>query len=225
MIKDLILKEVPRDLKGIEEYSAKTENIIGTISPSHLYGSKNSNIKLKNNVLMASIFASTISSTNPNFSNINFCHTEKSNDIASYYHLIENPFQLTLEEYKSIFKYSFTLNDFINEILSFKSLNNNWDGYGAIPTEIRCASQAIQLANRLSEKLLDKISEIFPTPNGTVTIEWENYSGERLVAEIGSETFSYYLKLNSFNPRFFNDVSISNESISELSSNIKKLFL
>lgn len=89
------------------------------------------------------------------------------------------------------------------QILSFKSLSNNWDGYGAIPTEIKAASNAITLAKSLKPLVVSKISSIHPTTNGTVSFIWENDNDERVSFEIGNNNYSFYTKLNNLNPAFF----------------------
>jgi hypothetical protein len=225
MISELIIRDVNRDLQGLENVIACAAQAPSTTLPEHFYISAGKGNALKHKMLLTSLLVSTLASASPDFKEIKFGNQEQKNVIEIYHCHVDSLLNSSLQEYKLIFERSFSMESFLNEVLSFKGLKNNWDGYGAIPTEIKCASQAISLASKLSEKLIARISEVFPNPNGTVTVEWENHSHERLVAEIGNSSFSYYLKLNSLSPKFYNNVQVSDEGIHELSTNIKKLFI
>lgn len=113
--------------------------------------------------------------------------------------------------------------DLIEEILSFKSLKQNWDGYGAVPVEVKSASNTIKILDKISTSGISKINEIYPNTHGTVTVEFENYNSEKLSLEIGNESFAYYIELNSLNVCFYNDLSFSNENIKELIKNIQSI--
>lgn len=224
MIKDLIIRNVERDIEGLRSFIIITENVEGTTVPPQYYISAVAKTKVHNGAMLATIFATTMAGSNPNFKNVDFSN-DISKTIHEYCKHIEAPLQTTQLEYQILFDNSFSIDEFINEVLSFKTLQNNWDGYGAIPSGVKCTGKVISLAYKLPSKQIAKISEVFPNPNGTVTLEWENHSGERLVAEVGKNTFSYYVKLNSFDPKFYNEVLASDEGIYELSQNIKKLFI
>ena len=114
-------------------------------------------------------------------------------------------------------------NDLIRRIISFKSLNENWDGNGALPTEVQSASNAIILMNYLNIRTLSKVSDVYPTPHGTVTIYWENKSGEALSLEVGNNRFNYYLRLNSLKPVTVDNVDISEKSGKEISKLVAEL--
>jgi hypothetical protein len=226
MIKDLIINEVERDLSGLGYLITKVQQTPETKLPEHFYiVQNNSEHRLKHNLLYGAVFATAVASASPEFKQIDFSNQHNGSAIELYHKHVEAPLNSSLLEYKLHFEHSFSLEKFLNEVLSFKSLENNWDGYGAIPTEVKSATQAISLASRLSERTLSKVSDVFPNPNGTVTIEWENHSGEKLVAEIGNNTFSYYLELNALPPKFFNNVQVGEESVSALNTHIKKLFI
>lgn len=113
--------------------------------------------------------------------------------------------------------------EIIQEILSFKSLKENWDGYGAIPLEVQSASNALSILNKIDDKSISKINEIYPNTHGTVTIEFENQNLEKLNLEIGNNSFAYYLELNNMEVSFFNNLSFSNENIKELIKNIQSI--
>src|SRR5690606_27065497 len=86
---------------------------------------------------------------------------------------------------------------FIENILSFKSLENSWDGYGALPLGVKCAKNAIMLLDSFDMAILTKVSDIHPNPNGTITFEWENKDKEIVSLEIGKDTFTYFVDFSS----------------------------
>lgn len=109
------------------------------------------------------------------------------------------------------------------QILSFKSLDNNWDGFGAIPINVRCASSALCIINYLEEPELNTIIDLFPNANGSVCIKWVNNNGERLTLSIGSETFSFYLKKDGLDVEFYDNQHINDASVSFLIGKIKSI--
>jgi len=102
----------------------------------------------------------------------------------------------------------------IEEILSFKSLENSWDGFSAKPLGIKCATNALKILDSLGENELSKISDFYPNPNGTISFEWENLNEEIISLEIGKDTFSYYVSFNSVETRYFNKQNFNSEDIS-----------
>lgn len=139
-----------------------------------------------------------------------------------------------IEEYE---KNAFSLEDYsfcniksntrnlTERILSFKSLQESWDGYGAIPLEIKSATNAIDFINFLSEKnVLVDPTDIFPNPHGTISFIWENLYDERLSLEIGNNSLSYYSLFNGSIPEFFNDVELIDNNIESISRKINSLF-
>ena len=130
-----------------------------------------------------------------------------------------------------ISKYSTKLNklkcvdkfQLFEDILSFKTLENNWDGFSAKPAGIKCASNSIKIIDKLDRSLLEKISSYYPNPNGTITFEWENYSDEIVSLEIGKETFTYFVSFNSFETKYFNNQQLTFENISLLSKYISAI--
>src|SRR3989339_991330 len=58
-----------------------------------------------------------------------------------------------LDEIKSfsVKKLNTNRNDVINSIISFRSLENNWDGYGAVPLEVESASNAVSFLNLIDD--------------------------------------------------------------------------
>jgi hypothetical protein len=135
----------------------------------------------------------------------------------AFYEAIE-----TLDEIKNP-AFSKVKKDVIDKIIAFRSLNENWDGYGAFPLEVKSASSAIQFILLLNDRIVEKISDVYPTPNGTVSLVWENDANERLALEIGNNTLSYYVVLNSQKPLFFNAIEINVKNAYTISTFIKSL--
>jgi hypothetical protein len=119
---------------------------------------------------------------------------------------------------------SITLKDeFIEEILSFQSLKENWDGYGAVPLEVKSASNALKILDKIGTSNIAKVNEIYPNTHGTLTIEFENKNTEKLHLEIGNDSFAYFVELNGVDVSFYNNLSFSNENIKELIGNIQSV--
>jgi len=158
---------------------------------------------------------------------------EKNNSSQEIEFVVENT--LPLEDYQnnilSLENYNFCLNKsennnlWIEKILSFKALQQSWDGFDAIPLEIKSASNAINFLNSLSEKnSFVNPSDIFPNPHGTISLIWENLYNERLSLEIGNNSLSYYTLFNNNNPEFFNNVELIDLNIEDIARKINSLF-
>lgn len=117
----------------------------------------------------------------------------------------------------------FPKNEIIKEILSYKALNNNWDGYGAIPTEIESATNAILLIDLIGESIFTLVNEFYPNPNGTISFEWVNNSNEIFSLEVGNESMSYFIKLASQKPIFYDNKPVNAEEANKISECIRLL--
>jgi hypothetical protein len=111
----------------------------------------------------------------------------------------------------------------IREILSFKSLKENWDGYSSLPLEVESAANAILLLDLLGIENSSLITEVYPNPTGTITFEWKNDSDEEIVVEIGNKNMSYYIQFSSKQGVYKNNVLINIEEADEISKYIKML--
>ena len=116
-----------------------------------------------------------------------------------------------------------TKDHFIRTILSFKTLVNNWDGYGAIPLELDSASNSIKIITLASDFMVSKIEDLYPNPNGTVSILWKNRNDETVSVEIGNNSMSYYVMQKDKDPEFFDNVPIDSSSVEKLSSFVRLL--
>jgi hypothetical protein len=79
----------------------------------------------------------------------------------------------------------------VARIVSFKYLEKDWDGYGAIPPNAEVTALAISLIYRL-EDLIWQLKDYYPNPHGTITLEWHVDEDKELVIEIGSKKVSYF---------------------------------
>lgn len=167
-------------------------------------------------MLLAGSIVANLYCSNANAKSVNFavCDAEV---VSNYMGLVDQPYR------KSISKYIKRRDkgEVIVEILSFKSLQNSWDGYGAVPVQIKSAANAIEIVNNLSSDSLDKISDIFPNPNGTISFQWENVAEEIISLEVGDHTFSYYVEMNSSETLYFNDVRATPEEIKNLDKYVR----
>lgn len=111
----------------------------------------------------------------------------------------------------------------IKNIIAFKSLNENWDGYGALPLELESAMNAVTVVDFLEETHLQKLTDYYPNTHGTITFEWENEKEEILNLEIGNQEMAYYVKRNFQNLITKDNLKINQKSIAELTQFIEQL--
>ena len=120
-------------------------------------------------------------------------------------------------------KLTTTKHSIIKNILSFKSLEESWDGYKALPLEIESATNTIQLIDLVGEKTFCSINDYYPNPNGTITLEWKNNQEEIVSVEVGNNTFSYFVELSSEKAQFFNKKNINDKEAKKLAEYIQVL--
>ena len=114
------------------------------------------------------------------------------------------------------------IEDIVSNILSFHTLKQDWDGYGAIPSNVKTCANSISFLVEVKE-LKDYITEVYPNPHGTISIEWENLDNERLVVEIGEDGFSFYIKYDA-KPLITGEFDKSDIAAEKISQHLKKLF-
>lgn len=124
----------------------------------------------------------------------------------------------TVNKFKKV---RYTKKEVIQNILSFKSLINNWDGYKALPLEVESAGNTIYLINLLESNVIGGIDDFYPNPHGTISFEWVNDFNEKVYLEVGNDSFSYFAKFNSSEPLFYDNLEISDENIEILAKNIR----
>lgn len=186
------LDEVNNLLTKFDEEDASYRVVTENVKPS----------PLKNKTYISAVlFASLL--TSPNYAMTNKVNSDR-NDYLSDLVTIDSEHNQYVDFLKSHANLGIQKRQMITEqILSFKSLSNNWDGYGAIPTEVSSASNAIILVQNLIPSIVNKITSVHPTTNGTVSFVWENKDNERVSFEIGDNNYSFYTKLNNLKPLFF----------------------
>ena len=140
------------------------------------------------------------------------CSERIGNDISSYVNKINYINKNHISKY-----------NIIESILSFKSLNDNWDGFKAIPLEVKCATNAILLLDLVGDDAFCTVKDFYPNPNGTITFEWYNQEDESVFLEVGNNTFSYYVSFNSIETKYFNKQVINEENSELLSTFIKAI--
>ncbi len=133
----------------------------------------------------------------------------------------EQPFQMMNSDKIRVLRSKYVyLKD---EIDSFVALENNWDCYGATPVVNGIAQSAKQLISLLASDFIDRVTDVFPNPHGTITIEWENRKKEKLSLEIGENNYSYFVKLININPKFINGENILTD-LKVITSDLGELF-
>lgn len=85
------------------------------------------------------------------------------------------------------------LQEYLDEI---KLLEDNWDGYGAIKVSEDVINKFNEFINALEDNHFNLIDDLFPNPNGTITIEFDK-DDKRLVLEIGKTNCSGFIVLNN----------------------------
>ncbi len=147
------------------------------------------------------------------------------NSLNDYNNTIEEPHDEYIDTLNKLIshKVNITRVDMVERVMAFRSLNQNWDGYGAIPLEVKSAANAVRFIYFLNDRIIERISDFHPNPNGTFSLVWENEFDERLALELGNNTLSYYVKFNSQDPMFFNDIENNDKEVNRISDFIKAL--
>lgn len=210
----------------IEDYQYSTEDINELVIKD-----ENENYYYFKNICHLLMIGSTIVSTNDTSAKESIFKTKSFPTIEV---LVDSSFGI--EEYNHN---SFSLEDYkfcngnlskrnlTEKILSFKSLQESWDGFGAVPLEIQSSLNAINFINFLYEYESDierDPIDVFPNPHGTISMIWENLYEERLSLEIGNYSLSYYNILNGSEPEFFNDVELKDDNFENIIRKINSLF-
>ena len=110
--------------------------------------------------------------------------------------------------------------DLVAQVFSFRSLDNNWDGYNAIPVSALSASATTTVIRLLSEESLAQLQDIFPNTNGTISLKWSNSFGEKVSLCVGAYDMSYYVAKLQHDVTFIDDVETSENSINALDNEI-----
>jgi hypothetical protein len=185
--------------------------------------------KRNNNILLKYVVSGTILFAAPTYINAkNIVSSENIQNLdyylQSYNDCIELPYNQYLKGVNEISSVSnFNNKDIIKDIISFKTLNNKWDGYGAIPLEVESATNAILLMHLVGDLFTKRLKDFYPNPYGTISFNWENESEETISLEIGNMQMSYYVELNSSEVVYRNNIDINAKEASKLSDFISIL--
>lgn len=144
--------------------------------------------------------------------------------LEKYSKNINNSISSYLQEIKTVStNRNYSKKDLILEILSFKSLKDNWDGRGGYPLEVESASNVINLIDLVGENTFCSVDELATNPNGTISLIWNNKSGETISLEVGNKTMSYYVDLASKETLFFDNIEINRVEAKKISDYIQIL--
>jgi len=89
----------------------------------------------------------------------------------------------------------------LQRILEIEKLEANWDGYGAEPICASCIENARTIVELLPPFAMSP--DLFPNPNGTITLEWENAHGT-LSIEVGETSISGFFDTDT-EPLFYQE--------------------
>ncbi len=109
------------------------------------------------------------------------------------------------------------------QINSFAELNDNWDGYNAIPIFEEIINITKSFIVCINDSFIDNVSDIYPNPHGTITIEWEKNENEKLSLEIGINNYSYFVQYPNKPAKLQKGLSIIDDS-KILTKDLSELF-
>jgi hypothetical protein len=110
-----------------------------------------------------------------------------------------------------------------DQIFELSTLEKNWDGYDGEPLLEEIKEISLMLITMFDGDDLEKISDLFLNPNGTITFEWVNIKGYKLSLEIGENNYSYFIDYNNNTPKLINGHDILVD-IKKIKSEIEQLF-
>jgi hypothetical protein len=184
---------------------------------------ENKGFGLRGNIVLTSLFIGTSALAHANDFNNYQVFDNTTNDSIECTQKISNDIKTYVDKINYINNNYISKYSIIESILSFKSLNNNWDGYNSIPLEIKSASNAILLLDLIGDDLFCSVKDFYPNPNGTISFEWNNSEDESVFLEVGNTTFSYYVTYNSMDTKYFNKQVVNEENSKLLSTFIKAI--
>jgi hypothetical protein len=125
-----------------------------------------------------------------NLQNRAFDVSANSYSLSTTFH----PFMLIHEDGAKMFGKNL-LSRVIEEI---RTLEYNWDGYGAIAPLPLIINKTEVFLRTLPTYITDSLNEngIYPNPNGTITVEWEK-NNNLVSVELGLNTANYFTRINS----------------------------
>lgn len=108
-----------------------------------------------------------------------------------------------------------------NEVVELAKLKDNWDGDGARRMSTTSIQHALSiLDNELAR--VNLIDDIYPNPNGFVSIQWRNENNDIISLELGRKQMSYFTKIK-LKLDFVDRRDITQKELSELYYKIASL--
>lgn len=104
--------------------------------------------------------------------------------------------------------------DIINKVNDLKNLPDNWDGYNAVSPDIKVIFNSLKFIKFLPDVLIDElnISNITPTPYGTIVFDWKSGEDE-ISVEIGETDIGFFSEINGDSSLFVPSVKFSESNI------------
>ena len=115
----------------------------------------------------------------------------QANPIVSPVGLYQN---VTLQNNYFLAKHMDTLKRRIN---SFKSLEDGWDGYGGEPPMDDVINNALTFIQEMPSPFVHLLQadNLYPTPYGTISIEWSRADNQFVSVEIGTAKLAYFYEI------------------------------
>ncbi len=84
--------------------------------------------------------------------------------------------------------------EILTQLEDIAQLRDNWDSYGGNSISANCIENTKKIILGLDDTVVSP--DIYPNPNGTITLDWET-NGQTLSIEIGGTHFSSYWEKSS----------------------------
>lgn len=108
------------------------------------------------------------------------------------------------------------------EVLSLKLLEENWDGYGAIPSTTFVVNNVLSFIDQMNEFMSISITDIHPNPHGTITFEWSTGKGIVWI-EFGESYFNAYRRLLNEDVQIFQKQAYDEDSWNRIEAILAKV--
>lgn len=77
----------------------------------------------------------------------------------------------------------------LDDITMFSTIGINWDGFGGYAPSEKCVINTLKIIGTLDNNLTNKVTNYFPNPHGTISVEFKDYL---LMMEVGDSTFTWF---------------------------------
>jgi hypothetical protein len=107
-----------------------------------------------------------------------------------------------------------------DQIMELTTLEENWDGYGALKVFEGCIQNAL-CAIQTDGLSCKYVTGVYPSPNGTVSIDWD-HGDNRISAEFGLNSFTYYV-IHNGRTVFGPEQPVSSDNLKQLAQYARNL--